>query len=276
MRILLFSVIFLFWVEPKASAQQKQISDIAVITDSQQIEAKLAATDPLGNVYVVTTTNQIYKYSDKFKQLATLNYVYTGNVTSIDVSNPLEIFVFYRELNTILFLDNNLAYRGKILLNNAGVMQAAAIARTYANGIWAFDLADLQLKKISREGTLTQTSGNVLQFVNSNIYPLQIVDDGSTVLVLDSSVGILQFDVFANFKKVTPMNHVKVFCNTALSYVVLANNELLFYRKTPFKLMDKAVVSDALGIALAKENLYLVQPNCIKKYKLNFNYPADE
>jgi hypothetical protein len=66
-------------------------------------EAKEIQTDRMGNLFVISKTNQLYKYNSTGKLLSTLNYNYSGNITSLDVSNPLEIYVFYKELNTIVF-----------------------------------------------------------------------------------------------------------------------------------------------------------------------------
>jgi hypothetical protein len=111
------------------------------------IEAKDIQTDRLGNIYAISKTNQLYKYSPDGKLLSTLNYKYLGNISFVDATNPLEIYVFYKELNLVVFLDNNLAYRGEIRLTDFNIGQAAAIARSFDNGIWIFDLADMQLKK---------------------------------------------------------------------------------------------------------------------------------
>ena len=92
----------------------------------------------------MSPTNQLYKYNYSGKVLATLNYNYNGNISSIDVSNPMEIYVFYKEINRVLLLDNNLAYRGELDLTKLNITQAAAIARSFDNGIWVFDLGDLQ------------------------------------------------------------------------------------------------------------------------------------
>ena len=112
----------------------------------------------------------------------------------------MEIYVFYKEINKVLLLDNNLAYRGEIDLTKLNITQAAAIARSYDNGIWVFDLGDLQLKKITKDGVLNQSSGNIKQFTQTDFIPNTISDNTNQIMLCNDSICLL-FDVFAAYYK---------------------------------------------------------------------------
>lgn len=184
--------------------QQKQLSgqvlDSTKLKSSFKLNAKYIQADELGNIYAVSPTNQLYKYDQSGKILATLNYNYSGNITSIDASNPMELYVFYKEINRVIFLDNNLAYRGEIDLSKSNIIQASSVARSYDNGLWVFDLGDLQLKKLDKEGKQYQSSGNIKQFCNFNFVPGYLADNGKQVILSNDSV-ILFFDVFASYAR---------------------------------------------------------------------------
>jgi hypothetical protein len=148
----------------------------------------------------------LYKYNASGKLQSTLNYNYQGNISHIDPSNPLEIYVYYRELNKLLFLDNNLAFRGEADLALLGTSQASAVARSYDNGIWVFDLGDLQLKKFAKDGEGLQQSGNVRQYITGKTgNPDFIYDNGTRVFVNDTLNGILLFDVMCNYIRTIPL-----------------------------------------------------------------------
>src|SRR6478672_5274711 len=93
-------------------------------------------TDNLGNIFVISPTNDIEKYDKNGLKTATANFKVLGNITSIDASNPFEIYVFYRDQNKILYLDNLLNLRGETDLESIGVSQCAAVARSFDNQIW--------------------------------------------------------------------------------------------------------------------------------------------
>ena len=173
-----------------------------------QVNAKYIQADELSNLYIVNQSNQLYKYNSEGKILATLNYNYNGNISSIDATNPMEIYVFYKELNRVIFLDNNLAYRGEIDLTKNNITQASAIARSYDNGIWVFDNGDLQLKKLDKEGKVFQSSANIKQFANVDFNPKYIIENTQNVIISDDSICLV-FDVFASFVKTYYFKNLK-------------------------------------------------------------------
>jgi hypothetical protein len=190
--------VFTLMLANKINAQT--ILDSTNLLNEFVVNAKFIQADELGNLYVVSPSNQLYKYNTSGKVLATLNYNYNGNISSIDASNPMEIYVFYKEINRVLFLDNNLAYRGELDLTKQNITQASAIARSYDNGIWVFDLGDLQLKKMSKDGTVTQSSGNIMQIIKTDFIPTVILENTKQVLIANDSTALL-LDVFASYVK---------------------------------------------------------------------------
>lgn len=227
------------------------------------IEAKEIQTDRLGNIYVISKTNQLYKYSNDGKLLSTLNYKYLGNITFVDATNPLEIYVFYKELNLVVFLDNNLAYRGELALSDYNIGQASAIARSFDNGIWIFDLADMQLKKIDKDGSNLQTSGNIRQYTSANSTVSYLYDNDDRVFVNDSANGIFVFDVFATYLRTLPIkgcDEIKVINNELFYHQTntfsLKKYQLKTFQTTEYSLPDSTQIKD---ISIEKNRLYLLK-----------------
>lgn len=255
-----------------ATFAQAQTNDTNVFRSIAEIniEAKNIQTDNLGNLFVVSTTNQLYKYSQEGKLLSTLNYKYLGNISFIDATNPLEIYVFYKELNLVVFLDNNLAYRGEMKLDNFQIGQASAVARSFDNGLWAFDLADLQLKRIDKNGENLQSSGNIRQFVSQkNITPTYIYDDNNRVFVVDSTVGIMVFDVFAHYLKTIPIKGVsKIKAMNDNMFYSLENMLYKYHQKTlqttTFSLPTSSTILD---INIEKSRLYLLEKSGVRIFE---------
>jgi hypothetical protein len=74
---------------------------------------KFFTTDKLGNVFVLTQKNDIQKFDKKGKKLTEANFKVLGDATMIDAGNPLEIYVFYKDQNKLVYFDNMLNYRGE-------------------------------------------------------------------------------------------------------------------------------------------------------------------
>lgn len=238
---------------------------------SIKIEAKEIQTDRMGNLFVISKTNQLYKYSSTGKLLSTLNYNYSGNITSIDVSNPLEIYLFYKELNTIVFLDNNLAFRGDINLSNFSVGQASSIARSYDNGVWIFDVVDLQVKKLTKEGLGSLQSANVRQFSNAkSVMPTFIYDNNDRLYVNDSAIGIMVFDVFANYIKTLPLKGILDFKIIGEDLYFYKNRVLYDYNLKG--LLQKSIQLpdslSALDCSIEKDRLFITKENLVEIYEI--------
>lgn len=234
------------------------------------ITAKWIETDPLGNSYPVSPTNQVYKLDPQGKTRSTLNYKYEGNITGIDPSNPLEVYVFYRELNKVVYLDNNLAFRGETALTDYGITQASAVARAYDNSIWAFDYSQLQLKKMDKDGQNLQSSGNILQFTRSKEFaPLQIREDGRHVMVNDTLNGILVFDLFCNYQRTLPITGAVFFRSMGTHLYYLRHGQL--HRYNLITAMDTLLPLPFPGgwtsLDITRDQLYLLYPGMLVIYR---------
>lgn len=203
-------VLFSFGVNAKAQLIKVDTATRFTLVKSIAVASKQIETDPAGNIYLVSKTNQFYKYNRDGKLLSTLNYAYQGNLETVDPGNPMELYLFYKEMNKLVFLDNNLAFRGEINFADFEVGQAAAAARAYDNSIWVFDQIDLMLKKYDKDGKSYQNSGNVRQYVkDETILPNFITDNGNRVFLNDPINGVLVFDLMCSYIKTIPIKGCK-------------------------------------------------------------------
>ncbi len=250
-----------------ANAQVSTFNLISTIN----VDAKEIQTDRMGNLYIISKTNQLYKYSSSGKLLSTLNYNYSGNITSLDVSNTLEIYVFYRELNSIVFLDNNLAFRGDINLSNFGIGQASSIARSYDNGIWVFDVVDLQVKKLGKDGVISLQSNNVRQFTQAkSIMPTFMFDNNDRLYVNDSTLGILVFDVFTNYIKTIPIKGIVDF-KILGDDLYFSKNQVLYGYKLKGLLQKSVQLPDNISFSdcsIEKDRLFIANNNLVEIYEV--------
>jgi hypothetical protein len=84
--------------------------------------------DNLGNIYLLSSDNQLKKVNENGDSLAVFNDVRRfGKIYSIDVTNPLKILVYYREFGTIIMLDRFLNNINTIDLRSHDIYQAKAI-----------------------------------------------------------------------------------------------------------------------------------------------------
>lgn len=84
------------------------------ITNSKNLNS--IETDVFGNIYTVSSNYKINKYTkENFKKkLEYINYEY-GEISKIMVENPFRLIVFFKESQSIIFLDKNLNELSKVI-----------------------------------------------------------------------------------------------------------------------------------------------------------------
>lgn len=80
----------------------------------------------------------------------------------VDVTNPFQILVYYREYGTAVVLDRTLSELDRIdLFANQDIRQPGVIARSYDNGLWVFDNWDYRLLRLNGTGEIDQQTNNL-------------------------------------------------------------------------------------------------------------------
>ena len=220
----------------------------------------IISSDNLENLFIVTPTNDIIKYDKDGKKTATANFKVLGDITSIDVTNPFEIYVFYRDQNKIIFLDNLLNIRGECDMESIGVSQIACIGRSADNQIWLFDVADLKLKKYSKDLKLIIESASFNTFnIGADVYPTIIKDINTSVFILNQN-KVLEFDIFANFSKIKLIDTLQNFQFINEKIVFLKKNKIYMFNPLNFMMQEFTVSlpANTKNIRIEKERLYVL------------------
>ncbi len=217
-------------------------------------------TDNLGNVYVISPTNDIEKYDKNGNKLATTNFKVLGNITSIDATNPFEIYIFYRDQNKILYLDNLLNLRGETNLETIGISQCAAFARSFDNQLWLVDMADLKIKKYSKDSKFIGESASLNMVISDNIIaPDFLIDINSTLFVLNNG-SLLNFDAFINYTKTILSDSITSFQMVQQQILYIKNGVAFTYNPMLFKSekLDLQLPIKIKNIRIEKERLYIL------------------
>lgn len=179
-------------------------------------------TDYLGNIFMISEDNSVTKYTPSGRILTTINNKLLGRLEYIDVSNPFELYLYYKDQNKVVYTDNMFGFRGETDLNELEVANISLVARSYDNELWVWDQNDLKLKKYSKNLELLAESGNSRMWADGYVDPAFMVDNGKQVFVSDPQNGIYVFDAFANHYKTIPVKDVSEF--------QVLGNQLIFYR----------------------------------------------
>ena len=97
--------------------------------------------DQYGFIYHINKDNLV-KFNKEGVPLYNYSNKLLGNITQLDISNPLRPLLFYKDQGIILALDNTLSLqKSEISLNELGLYQTSCISNSnFDNGIWLYDI----------------------------------------------------------------------------------------------------------------------------------------
>ena len=157
--------------------------------------------DNLDNIYVLSSRNQLKKFNANGDSVAVFNDVKKfGQVSIIDVSNPLKLLLYYKDFSTVVMLDRLLNIRNTIDLRKQNIFQAKAIGQSYDNKVWVFDELENKLKKIDEDGKLLQETPDFRLLLGQAPSPVKIFDENKYVYLYDSLLGVYVFDYYGTLK----------------------------------------------------------------------------
>ena len=185
--------------------------------------------DKIGNLFLVDQHHRLTKRDKTGKTIYTFSENRLGPIRTLDVSNPLQILVYFDDYAHLLVLDRTLSDIRRQDLNDLMIQQIRSVGIATDNNIWIYDSDAFMLKKLDPQNNLVQESLDLSLLIEQEIVPNKILELNNTIYVLNQSIGILFFDNFANFIYKLDIPNLKYFqiINDAIYY--LSDNQLHQY-----------------------------------------------
>lgn len=174
------------------------------------------------------------------KTLSYSNYEF-GNITSVDISNPLKIVVFYRDFNQVVLLDTQLNETERIHFE----YDISFVARGTANNLWLFTTNTQHIENYNFKTNQVTTRSQPL----TNLVVENMKSTANYVYLL-SATGIHTFDYLGNF--------ISLYENTELDDFQYKNREL--YTLSSNKIYRITDTKEAINIPIESKikNFYTI------------------
>ena len=230
------------------------------------------AVDNLDNVYVLTSTDQLKKYNSGGDSVAIFNNVKKfGKISSIDVSNPLKVLLYYKDFSTIVVLDRLLAIRNTIDLRRQNIFQVNAIAQSYDNNIWLYDEGDSKLKKIDDDGRLLMETADFRLLFSQAPVIKNICDQEGFVYLYDPQLSVFVFDYYGALRNKILIAGWEDF-KVAGKYIFGINNDTLHrYEINTFRVDEEKLpgpLNNSLKVNFTSSRLYALKKDLLEVYSL--------
>jgi hypothetical protein len=155
--------------------------------------------DVLGNIYIVKGS-EVIKYNASGTFCCSFSDRTYGEITSIDVRDPLRILIFYKPFAIIRLLDNNLAEQSLIDLRKLDLADPLLVCTSEIQGTWVYDNATSRLYKFDSAWRPVSLSNDLRQDIMRSIYPVHIAESDYWLIMLDKS-SLLVFDKMGSYFK---------------------------------------------------------------------------
>jgi hypothetical protein len=157
--------------------------------------------DKLGNIYTVNEKNIIKKINTKGQ---TFDFVDNrmGKISSIDVSNPLNILVYYQGQSLIRIIDNTMSEIKQVnLLFTTSFANISNVCWANDGNIWLYDLQFQKAFKINLTGKIISETNHFNDLGLNGFLPYKMIERNNLLCISDKNNRILLFDNFAQFQK---------------------------------------------------------------------------
>ncbi len=246
---------------------------------AQEIEATFVKKIALkADRFIGVDSFENYYYiigSTFYKKTDTKTYSYNntrlGDITTVDLSNPLKIILFYRDFNVMVILDNRLnELTDSINFSiESFTKNVAFVSVSSNNNIWLYSLDDNILSLWNYETKKTIFNTEPLSFYSKGFEAdKQISSYEFCWLVSDAEV--LQFNEYGSFITSIKSGAIEKIQSYLDGYLYL-DTKKIYYRESSSTIGE--VLIDSLDHKITnfmaiKNNLYFFDANVLYKYTL--------
>jgi len=212
-------------------------------------------TNAMGNIFLVKDYS-ITQYDYKGNQIQTYSKSEYGNITSIDVSNPFRILLFYKDFNNLVFLDNRLAeISDHISLDKLGITEADVVCSSATGGFWLFNTNTFQLEKYNSKLDLLQSGTRMQSIINRTEYPDFLTETGNYIYLGFKHKGVYLFDFYGTFIKFIPVNYK--------SKIKIINDYIFYNSDSLYRYNTKNFETSVIDINYVETSSFSIEKNLI-------------
>jgi len=180
----------------------------------------LFSTDKMGNIYV-SKGNLLTKISPEGKMIGQFSSYDVGPLFSIDTSDPLQVLLFYKDFNQIIFLDSRLNTIGNpIYLDQLDLSSVSAVCKSKEFAVWIYDEYNRKLVHYGFSPKKILQTINFEKFANDMGSIEFIQESGNEIYLKEKDKIVWVFDQFGG-----KLNKIEI----AFKNDFQLRNKMLFY-----------------------------------------------
>jgi len=214
--------------------------------------------DPLGYT-IWFAKDVVYKMDTTGNLMFQQSVKAFGEITDMDLINPMKYLVFFREQQLIGFFDNTFTpYQQKTRLSDLDISYATLVCYSLQfDRFWVFDQDNSKLILFNSEGKRTLETDNLNGLIGLK-NPVQMLERLGKLYVVDEFQGVYVFDMFGSlidFARIDGVEWIDVDENNL--FYILKNEFRIFNLKSRMQFTIPLNISALNRFQMVKEKLYL-------------------
>jgi hypothetical protein len=163
------------------------------------IESKSLQVDELGNAYVLRNDNAFIKYNEVGDSIGNYISIANGDISFVDVTNPLRVMLYYAKFAKMVLLDRMLAPKNELNLRKLNQLNSNVIATSAEGNLWVYDQFNATLNKLDMELNVMIQGNDLRQQLSELPRPIYLIERDRRVYMADTTQGILIFDQYGTY-----------------------------------------------------------------------------
>jgi len=174
-----------------------------------------------GSIFLISG-NSLYKLDGNDSNTIEFSNKMYGSITSVDVSNPFKILVFYKETGMIVFLDNHLKeLQSPISLPKQGLLNTELACTGSDNSFWIYYTDTRQIIKFNYQINVITSTPDLSVLCPTSTTPTIITERGDKLFMLIPEFGVVIFYTSGNYCQTINFKKIS-------SFMPLSENELFY------------------------------------------------
>jgi hypothetical protein len=172
---------------------------------SVPVNANILQVDELGNAYVVRKDNALIKFNETTDSVANYISITNGEITDVDVTNPLRVMLYYAGFAKLVLLDRMLAPKNELNLRKLNQLNIQVIAVSAEGNLWVYDQFTATLNKLDMELNYMVRGNDLRQQLAELPKPGYLLERDRRVYMVDTAQGIHVFDQYGSYINTLPI-----------------------------------------------------------------------
>lgn len=220
--------------------------------------------DDLGYIYTIEDFSVI-KFNDRGDTLFVFSRMDLGEVSQLDVSNPLRPLVFYKETSNLCVLDNTLSEQRLLSFWNNNFGMVEMIASGVSQQFWVYDAINKELLLVDERMDIRARSGYLPGVTGIDIDFAGMAERHEQLFIADSNFGIWVFDRFGTLTHRLPISGIQGIRAHADAIIVCANQEFWKYSYETRGIEKLDVKADHFDQVKGKQYFFQQNQICVRQ-----------